>query len=218
MRQLFSRWVSWMLLCGVGGGLSLCYVQPAAASVLAKLTLADMAQRADRALVGTVEDVHPHFLGDGGYIVTDVRIRCTRELLGVPAGTVLTVRHLGGEVGELGQKVFGEASYRVGEEVLVLAEERSAAFYAVGMAQGALHIERDAQSGERRVRVELSGAELQAPTANGVNAEPTANGVNVETVIGQLQSLLAAKQAAQKRSGTGSPAAATIRPASKGGK
>ena len=214
MRQLFSRWVGLMLLCGVGGAVTLGAPRPAVASVLNKLTLAELAGRADRALVGTVEDVHSRLLGDGGPIVTDVRIRCTRELLGVPAGAVLTVRHLGGEVGELGQKVFGEASYRVGEEVLVLAEERSAAFYAVGMAQGALHIERDANSGERRVHVDLSGAELQAPTA--VSSEPTANGVNVETIIGQLQSLLAPKRAAGQRGAT-SPSSAPAKPASKGG-
>jgi hypothetical protein len=194
--------------------LDLAAPRPATASVLARLSLADLAGRADRALVGTVEDVRSRFLGDGGYIVTDVRIRCTRELLGVPAGSVLTVRHLGGEVGELGQKVFGEASYRVGEEVLVLAEERSAAFYAVGMAQGALHIERDASTGERRVRVELSGAELQGPAT----AAPTANGVNVETVVGQLQSLLAAKQAAWQRGGSQPSSTPAVTPASKGGK
>lgn len=207
MRQLF--WAKLVLFCGVGLALELQAPRPASASVIARLSLADSAGRADRALVGTVEDVHSLALGDGGYIVTDVRIRCTRELLGVPVGSVFTVRHLGGEVGELGQKVFGEASYRVGEEVLVLAEERSAAFYAVGMAQGALHIEREATTGERRVRVELAGAELQGPATT----EPTPNGTNVETVIGQLQSLLAAKQAARR--GATAPA---LLPASKGGK
>src|SRR5262249_42942165 len=142
MRKVAARWATAMLLCG--GALVGTAQRPgtASASVLQKLSLAELAGRADRALVGTVEEGKPQLLG-GNYIVTDVRIRCTRELLGVPQGSVFTVRHLGGEVGELGQRVYGEASYRVGEEVLVLAEERSGAFYAVGMAQGALHIERD---------------------------------------------------------------------------
>ena len=212
MRNGARRWAAWWVAGLSLGGLlvagEVLLPTPAAASVLVKLSLKDLAGRADHALVGTVEAVTPRLIG-GNHIVTDVRIRCTRELLGVPVGTVFTVRHLGGEVGELGQRVFGEASYRVGEEVLVLAEERAGAFYAVGMAQGALHIERDAASGERRVHVDLSGAELQGAAA----AEPTANGANVETVIGQLQSLLAGKQAAQRAT----PARAETPAPAKGG-
>lgn len=197
MRRLFSRWAKLVLLCGVGVSVNLGAPRLGAASILAKLSLREMAGRADRALLGTVESVRSRMLGDGGYIVTDVQIRCTREILGVPAGAVFTVSHLGGEVGELGQKVFGEASYQVGQEVLLIAEERGGAFYAVGMAQGAMHIERDAHSGERRVRIELAGAELQAATPG--RAEPTASGANVETVMAQLQALLADKQAAWQR-------------------
>jgi hypothetical protein len=63
------------------------------------------------------------------------------------------------------------------------------------MAQGAFHIERDARSGELLVRVELAGAELQGPTAD--SQSPSASGDNVETVIAQLQSLIAARQAAR---------------------
>jgi len=211
MRKSISRWAKLALLCGAGLVPSLYALRPAPASILTKLSLGDMAGRADRALVGTVEQVRSRFLGDGGYIVTEVRIRCTRELLGVPAGTVFTVTHLGGEVGEIGQKVFGEASYQVGQEVLLLAEERAGAFFAVGMAQGALHIEREPQSGERRVRVELAGAELQgAGAASPASVEPTANGANLETVLAQLQPLLAAKAAQRARPATS--------PANKGGK
>lgn len=218
MRKSISRWAKLALLCGAGLVPSLYALRPAPASILTKLSLGDMAGRADRALVGTVEQVRSRFLGDGGYIVTEVRVRCTRELLGVPAGTVFTVTHLGGEVGEIGQKVFGEASYQVGQEVLLLAEERAGAFFAVGMAQGALHIEREPQSGERRVRVELAGAELQgagaASPASPASVEPTANGANLETVLAQLQPLLAAK-AAQRARPAASPATS---PANKGGK
>lgn len=215
MRKFISRWARLALLCGAGLVPSLYALRPAPASVLTKLSLGDMAGRADRALVGTVEEVRSRFVGDGGYIVTEVRIRCTRELLGVPAGSVFTVTHLGGEVGEIGQKVFGEASYQVGQEVLLLAEERVGAFFAVGMAQGALHIEREPRSGERRVHVELAGAELQGPNpASAASVEPTANGASLETVLAQLQPLLAAK-AAQRARPAASPATA---PATKGGK
>lgn len=208
MRKVAGRWATAMLLCGLVVGVEAQLPSRAAASVLIKLGLSDLAGRASRVMVGTVEAVTPRMIDS--YIVTDVRIRCTRELLGVPVGAVFTVRHLGGEVGEIGQRVYGEASYRVGEEILLLAEERGGSFYAVGMAQGALHIERDAQSGERRVRVDLAGAELQGTAT----AESTASGKNVETVIGQLQSLLSDKQAALRNQKAG-PAAGTP-PASSG--
>lgn len=216
MRRFFPRWAKLVLLCGMGLGANLSVPAPAVASILAKLSLSEMAGRADRALLGTVESVRARMLGDGGYIVTEVQIRCTSELLGVPAGTVFTVHHLGGEVGELGQKVFGEASYKVGQEVLLIAEERGGAFYAVGMAQGAMHVERDAQSGQRRVHIELAGAELQG-TGPG-SAEPTANGANVDAVMAQLQTLLAPKRAAWQRSGTAAPTGTAASPAGKGGK
>lgn len=81
-----------------------------------------------------------------------------------------------------------------------MAEERSGAYYAVGMAQGALHIDR--QSGEPRVHVDLSGAELVPPgssaaTVSPTSVTPTADGVALEAVVGQLQRLIAQNKAAR---------------------
>ena len=89
-------------------------VSPAAATTLNALDLRPRCRTLRTACsLGTVEKVVSHYLGEGStYIVTDVTIRCERELLGVPAGSRFVVRHLGGTVGELGQRVHGEASYR----------------------------------------------------------------------------------------------------------
>lgn len=160
----------------------------ASATVLAQLSLSDMAARSAHVLVGTVEQVRPQLLPGQGVIVTEVTVRCTRSLRGVREGQVLTVRHLGGTVNGIGQRVFGEASYRVGEEVLLLAEERSGSYYAVGMAQGALHIDRS--SGAPRVRVQLEGAELLAPSGQVV-AQPQTEGAPLERVVAELEALLA---------------------------
>lgn len=157
----------------------------AEASVLVKLSVEELVSRADYSLVGTVEGLTSYFWGGGNSIVTDVRIRCTQEVFGVPVGSVFVVRHLGGETGKIGQKVFGEASYRVGEEVLLLAEKRNGAFFSVGMAQGVMHIKRDQKSGERRIFVHLSGAELQGGAA--VNKVASTDGENADVVISKFQ-------------------------------
>ena len=159
----------------------------AEASVLTKLTLSDMTGRAEQVMVGRVERVDSKFApGYDGLIITEVQIRCHRSIRGAKEGTLITVRHLGGAVGELGQKVFGEASYQVGEEVVLLAELREGSLYSVGMAQGKLHIDRS--TGTPRVQVDLGGAELLAPT--GSDAVPTAQGVPLETLISQLNDLV----------------------------
>ncbi len=175
------------VLCGVLLGSSGAVGSIAEASVLTKLTLSDMTGRAEHVLVGRVERSDSKFApGYDGVIITEVQIRCHRSIRGAKEGTLLTVRHLGGAVGELGQKVFGEASYQVGEEVVILAELREGALYSVGMAQGKLHIDRS--TGTPRVQVDMGGAELVAPT--GLDAVPTAQGVPLETLIGQLNDLV----------------------------
>jgi hypothetical protein len=160
----------------------------ASATVLVQLTLSEMAARSAHVLVGTVEQQRSLLLPGQGVIVTDVTIRCTRGMRGVREGQLLTVRHFGGTVDGIGQRVFGEASYRVGEEVLLMAEERNGSYFAVGMAQGAMHIDRS--SGTPRVHVQMDGVELLSPSGQ-LAARPTAEGVPLDQVLAQIESLLA---------------------------
>lgn len=157
-------------------------------SVLVAMDLETLTRSSDHVLVGTVEKVDSHYLSSGSrYIVTDVTVRSERNLLGVPEGTRFVVRKLGGTVGELGQLVHGEASYQVGEQVLLFASERQGAFYAVGMAQGALQIYRDS-AGVQRVKMELSGAELSGPALVAPNGRP------LDEVVAQVQGYLSRRQ------------------------
>lgn len=176
-------------------GLWLCLgAAPASATTLLALDLPTLSTGAERVLLGTVEKVDSHYLGDGSsYIVTDVTIRCERELLGVPAGARFVVRHLGGAVGELGQRVHGEASYRVGEQVLLFASQRGGAYYAMGMAQGAMHVYRD-PNGVARIDVQIAEGDLVAP--NGQAIRPSESGRTLDEVLNQVRSLLATRAAA----------------------
>lgn len=178
--------------CLIGGG--------ARASSLTPLSLETLSTQADRILVGTVEKSEAHFVTAGSrYIVTDVTVRSERNLLGVPEGSRFVVRHLGGVVGELGQRVFGEASYRVGEQVLLFASERQGAFFAMGMAQGALHVYRDS-SGISRVDTQLGGAELVAAPGRPLvpAAATTTSGRSLDEVTAQVQAFIARRTASRK--------------------
>jgi hypothetical protein len=185
-RSQLRRWIG---RAGAVLGVALALSGPvASATTLAALDLPTLSSGADRVLLGTVERVESHYLSEGSaYIVTDVTIRCERELLGVPVGSRFVVRHLGGVVGELGQRVHGEASYRTGEQVLLFAKERGGAFYAMGMAQGAMHVFTDPQ-GIARVDVALDQAELVAPSGQAV---PTVSGRPLEDVLSSVRLLLA---------------------------
>ncbi|HMY57422.1 MAG TPA: hypothetical protein PKL17_15415 [Pseudomonadota bacterium] len=184
MRRLGMREIA--LCCGLLWGAVAVIPSNASATVMTKLSLADMTARAEHVLLGRVEQIRSRMLpGHDGLIVTEVQIRCTRSIRGQKEGALVQVRHLGGSVGELGQKVFGEASYQVGEEVVLFLEPREGALYAVGMAQGKMHVDRS--NGNARVSVDLGGAELIAPTGN--DALPTAQGIALDALLGQLAEL-----------------------------
>jgi hypothetical protein len=86
-----------------------------------------------------------------GRIVTDTVVRVIDPILGAAAGRTLVVRTLGGEVGELGQRVAGEASLVSGRRYLLFLEAAGEVLRPVGLAQGALPV------------VEISGAAMVLP-------------------------------------------------------
>jgi len=160
----------------------------AAASSMVELDLAALASGADQIVLGSVEKVESHYAAPASrVIVTDATIVTERRVLGAAAGSRFVVRRLGGEVGKVGQRVFGEASYQVGEHVLLFAVARGGSYWALGMAQGVLHAYRD-DAGVTRVATDLAGVELQrGPAAGGARV---ANGYALDDVLAQVRALL----------------------------
>lgn len=143
-----SRLASAALLALVAG---LMPTTNAAASSVVRLDLPSLSERAELIVVARVEKTESRFITSKSQrIVTDVTLVAEQTVLGPQAATRFVVRHLGGEVGDIGQLVQGEASYAVGERVVVFAAERQGALFAVGMAQGVLHAYED-QNGVARV-------------------------------------------------------------------
>jgi hypothetical protein len=125
-----------LVLCAV-----LCVAAAAHATVLAPLDTRALTARADRVVLGTVESKVARWSDDHEVIFTDVTIRVTRSYKGaVKPGQTLVVRREGGVVDGIGMRVYGAASFAVGEEVLVFAQTRGGATYTVGMTQGKLHV------------------------------------------------------------------------------
>ncbi len=118
---------------------------PADGSVVEGLELDELAAESDRIVLGRVL-FSESFLRRDGQIWTWHRIEVEREIRGhAPAEGEVIVETMGGQIGEIGMRVEGEASFQVGERVLVFVHGGGPykAFRTVGMGQGVMRIRRE---------------------------------------------------------------------------
>jgi hypothetical protein len=150
------------------------------------LSLAELVYQSRHALVGTPVSFEALWetVGRRQRIVTYTRLQVERPLDGrPPAASELTLRTLGGQVGDIGQIVPGEAALRRGATAALFLEELSPAVFAVsGMAQGHYPLQADRQ-GLRRLHADLQAAE-QAAFADAAVHRLAGRTVNeVETLV-----------------------------------
>ncbi len=120
---------------------AICVASVAHATVLVPLDTRALVTRADRVVLGTVESQVARWSDDHQAIFTEVTIRVTRSYKGtLQPGQTVVVRREGGVVDGIGMRVYGAATFTVGEEALVFLEQRGAAVYTVGMTQGKLRV------------------------------------------------------------------------------
>jgi hypothetical protein len=116
---------------------------PVPASVARAVPLPEMVDRADVIAVAVARSSRSFW--EDGRIVTDSILAVDTPVLGSTSGGRLVVRTLGGEVGGLGQRVFGEPWFAPGDRCLVFLERDGAGrLRPIGMAQGVLPIVRAA--------------------------------------------------------------------------
>ena len=151
MSRRLAKWLGF----GAWIAATCALVVPAArASLVEALDLAALVAESEQVVVGRVLSESSHY-DERGRIVTDAALQVEETLKGDRApGAAIMVRRLGGVVDDIGMRVSGEASFTVGESVLLFGARTRAggALRAVGMAQGAIRIvekngERWAQSG-----------------------------------------------------------------------
>jgi hypothetical protein len=147
--------------------LALLSAAPADGSVVEGLELEDLASEADRILLGRVL-FSESFQRRDGQIWTWHRIEVEREILGnAPDEREVIVETMGGQIGEIGMRVEGEASFQVGERVLVFVHGGGpyTAFRTVGMGQGVMRVRRE--KGVDTVRQSREGLLLVRRGAEG---------------------------------------------------
>jgi len=143
------------------------FAAPADGSVVQGLELEELAAEADRIVLGRVL-FSESFLRRDGQIWTWHRIEVEREIRGTaPDQRELIVETMGGQIGQIGMRVEGEASFQLGERVLVFVHGGGpyTAFRTVGMGQGVMRVRRE--KGVDTVRQSREGLMLVRRDAEG---------------------------------------------------
>jgi hypothetical protein len=103
--------------------------------MMRKLSLEELARKADTVILGTVTHQESAWDPQHTAIYTDVTLVVERVLAGAPT-EVATLRVLGGSVGDIGMRTSNDAVFREGEQVIVFLDMSAAPSTVVGMQQG----------------------------------------------------------------------------------
>ncbi len=142
---------------------------PAGATLLRRFSLGDLVRRSDVIAVVHVEGSRSLRAGKHNFIYTDYRLRVDEvwhagaKVEKLQAGAELTLRQIGGRVGDHEQSVVGTAEIRAGDHLVVFARHDGERAYLAGMLQGARFLRPGAQG--FRVFPSRTAAEARDPAA-----------------------------------------------------
>lgn len=152
---------------------TLAFPAAARAALMRVLSLPDLLKSSEHVLQAVPLDVTAQWetVGERRRIVSYTRVRVEELIAGAkPAKSEILVRTLGGQIGEVGQVVFGEAALRVNEPcVIFLRRAVVNVEQVVAMAQGHYPIFRD-PAGTRRLLPSPNLAELRSSGDSAVRA------------------------------------------------
>jgi hypothetical protein len=135
------------------------FPRSAGASVARGLGLGELVYQSSHVLLGTATDSFSNWeqIGKRRAIVTYSLFHIEEPLDGRnPPGAEITIRTLGGTVGNLGQRFYGEAVLALDERATVFVHDLAADLYVVtAMAQGHYPVRPDAR-GTHRLHAEFS--------------------------------------------------------------
>src|SRR5690349_11947899 len=110
-RKALMAWCSLVLGLGVCTGYA----------AMRKLSMEDLAKKADAIVLGTVTQQESAWDAQHTAIYTDVTLAVEQVLTGSP-GEVVTLRVAGGVVGDIGMRTSNDATFRAGERVIVFLD------------------------------------------------------------------------------------------------
>lgn len=128
---------------------------PAHASLSRAVSLEALVRRSQHVVVGEPLEAYSVWerLGSRKHIVTYTRVRADELLAGQdPREQELLVRTLGGQIGQLGQLVHGEARLQLGRRSVLFTMPSRDALVVTAMAQGHYPLRRDAAGAEHLLR------------------------------------------------------------------
>lgn len=128
----------WAVIAALGMLSALATPGLAGATVSVALSLDEMVDHADHVALVTCESAQAS-RDDRGRIVTDYTLRVEESMKG-DGGATLTMRSLGGVIGDLGMRVEGEPHPELGRRYVVFLERRGGQLRAVGMSQGVMPV------------------------------------------------------------------------------
>lgn len=132
----------------------------ASATTVLKLSLKDLAKKSDTIVRATVEDEVARYDANKE-IYTYFTLKVLEPVKGSHKDDVITIRQLGGVVGNIASIVPGTPTFKKGEEVVVFLTQKDVAGYpwVMGLQQGKFSVSQD-ENGQKRVRNELGGMNL----------------------------------------------------------
>lgn len=150
------------------GAAGMLFGRSAQATLSRALRVDELASRSRHVLLGEPLDSYCEWarIGDRKHIVTYTRVRTHELLAGAdPKQEELLVRTLGGQVGELGELVHGEARLRLGNRGVLFVMPVRDVLTVTAMAQGHYPLQRDRAGIELLARSPAAVEILDDPSA-----------------------------------------------------
>jgi hypothetical protein len=146
----------------------------ASATTVEKMSLRDLAKKSDAIVLARVEDETARYDANKE-IYTYITLRVLEPVKGPKADAVITIRQIGGTVGDIASFVPGTPSFKKGEEVVVFLTKNDGAGYpwVMGLLQGKYSVSAD-EKGRKNVRNEMDGLRLLSPNGKATEGEAAA--------------------------------------------
>jgi len=145
-------------------GIALLGTSLASATTVQKFTMQELSKKSDAIVMAKVEDQSSRQDAGNKEIYTYITLSVLESVKGAKGEKTMTIRQLGGSVGNLISVVPGMPNFKNGEEVVLFlsAKDREGYPWVMGLQQGKYSIVTD-DNGLKHVRNELDGLRRLSP-------------------------------------------------------
>ena len=148
-------------------GIALLGASLAGATTVQKFTMKELTAKSDAIVMAKVVDQSSRQDATNKEIYTYITISVTESVKGAKGEKSITIRQLGGTVGNLISVVPGRPTFKTGEEVVLFLSPKDQAGYpwVMGLQQGKYSIVTD-DAGLKHVRNDLDGLRMLSPNGS----------------------------------------------------